>query len=192
MKYWEKGDVDVDFHHYPVNRMLFCLVYREIYEDLFPEIAEAQTHTFFFCTPLIECHICGFNCRVEWLRNHSLEWLNHKQTALRSPKCLIMVINSIPPQTQNKWLANLIFLEHFSPGAFPFICLFWYILLRDTLVHLFQRSPPCFRRLAQRHFKTDSWCQVSDLSVSGQSPQAPNHPSSWHLTQWVREQRGSE
>lgn len=29
----------------------FCLIYREIYEDLFPEIAEAQTHTFFFLLP---------------------------------------------------------------------------------------------------------------------------------------------
>lgn len=28
--------------------MVFCLVYREIYKNLFPEIAEAQTHTFFF------------------------------------------------------------------------------------------------------------------------------------------------
>lgn len=32
-------------------KTLFCLVYREIYEDLFPEIAEAQTHAFFFLLP---------------------------------------------------------------------------------------------------------------------------------------------
>lgn len=56
-----------------------------------------------------------------------------------------MVINSIPPQTPNKWLANLIFFRALLARR---ISIYLFILVhlaeRDTRVHLFQRSPPLF------------------------------------------------
>lgn len=51
---------------------------------------------------LTERRICDFNCNVEWLCNHSNEWLNHKQSALRTATFLIMLIYCVPPQTPNK------------------------------------------------------------------------------------------
>lgn len=71
------------------------------------------------------------------------------------------------------------FLEHFSLSVFSFIYFFSrYISLRESHVHLFHQcsAEPLFQHLADRHFKTDGLCQISDLSVSGQSPQAPKQP----------------
>lgn len=38
-----------------------------------------------------------------------------------------------------------------------------------------------FQDGAPGHFKSNTRCQISDLLVSGQPPQAPNHASSWHF-----------